>query len=58
MTTLVLFAEALIASLAILYATYGLARLAVHSVRLIVRSIGPRASTARSGGHQRHRSGQ
>jgi len=41
MTTLVTFLEALVVSLAILYATYGLTRLAVYCVRWMARSIGP-----------------
>ncbi len=40
MTTLVTFLEALIVSGAIVYGTYGLARLAVYCVRWMVRSIG------------------
>ena len=40
MTTLVTFLEALIVSVAILYATYGLTRLAVYCFRWMVRSIG------------------
>ena len=43
MTTLVTFLEALILSVAILYATYGLTRLAAYCVWLTVRSIGPHA---------------
>jgi hypothetical protein len=43
MTTLVTFLEALIVSVAILYATYGLTRLAVHCVLWTVRSRGPHA---------------
>jgi hypothetical protein len=45
MTTLVTFLEALIVSVAILYATYGLTRLAVHCVLWTVRSMGPHAPT-------------
>jgi hypothetical protein len=37
MTTFVAFVEALIASVAIMYATYSLARLAVYGVRWMVR---------------------
>jgi hypothetical protein len=39
-TTLVTFLETLIVSMSILYATYGLARLAVYCVRLMARTIG------------------
>jgi hypothetical protein len=43
MTTLVTFLEDLILSWVIVYATYSLMRLAAHSVRWMVRSIGPHA---------------
>ena len=43
MTTLVAFLGALIVSGAILYATYGLTRLAMHCVLWTVRSMGPHA---------------
>jgi hypothetical protein len=55
MTTLVTFLGALIASAAILYATYGLTRLALHCVRWTVRSMGPHTPKHVGRPHLRYR---